>query len=224
MYHFWLCDKLCSCRSHVWFLGGVSGLLGQGKGQEVQRTRSIFTRDMSKGRCDAQGHDSKDGDGALSTVAHGGEASLLRCFPSPPLYGAILMASPSAILALVPPEMLCNKIVQKTFHVTTIYIGRGHARIDPALLRQLIELRGTSIELTLTRVVSDPKGTAIAVRNDGEFPCQNIHPHITIANAKGVSPVYSNELLDDSHADDPCRTVLDLPAGTRATGTFDFVF
>ncbi|KAF8295367.1 putative Fungal tRNA ligase phosphodiesterase domain containing protein [Trypanosoma cruzi] len=124
------------------------------------------------------------------------------------------------VLELVPPEMLDGKKVQKAFHVTTLYLGRDACK-DPVLLQQLVGLLGESIELTPTSA-SDPKGTAIAVRNEGEFPCENVHPHITIANAPGVPPAHSNELLDDSHADDPCRTVVSLPAGTRVTGTFVF--
>ncbi|PWU87951.1 hypothetical protein C4B63_82g68 [Trypanosoma cruzi] len=82
--------------------------------------------------------------------------------------------------------MLDGKKVQKAFHVTTLYLGRDACK-DPVLLQQLVGLLGESIELTLTSVASDPKGTAIAVRNEGEFPCENVHPHITIANAPGCS-------------------------------------
>ncbi|KAF8285728.1 hypothetical protein TcYC6_0032400 [Trypanosoma cruzi] len=153
-------------------------------------------------------------------VANACESFLCR-FPRHVEYAAIQIASPERVLELVPPEMLDGKKVQKAFHVTTLYLGRDACN-DPVLLQQLVGLLGESIELTLTSVASDPKGTAIAVRNEGEFPCENVHPHITIANAPGVPPVYSNELLDDSHADDPCRTVVSLPAGTRITGTFVF--
>ncbi|KAF8275338.1 hypothetical protein TcBrA4_0139090 [Trypanosoma cruzi] len=153
-------------------------------------------------------------------VANACESFLCR-FPRHVEYAAIQIASPERVLELVPPEMLDGKKVQKAFHVTTLYLGRDACK-DPVLLQQLVGLLGESIELTPTSVVSDPKGTAIAVRNEGEFPCENVHPHITIANAPGVPPVYSNELLDDSHADDPCRTVVSLPAGTRVTGTFVF--
>ncbi|KAF8285860.1 hypothetical protein TcYC6_0031620 [Trypanosoma cruzi] len=153
-------------------------------------------------------------------VANACESFLCR-FSRHVEYAAIQIASPERVLELVPPEMLDGKKVQKAFHVTTLYLGRDACK-DPVLLQQLVGLLGESIELTLTSVASDPKGTAIAVRNEGEFPCENVHPHITIANAPGVPPVYSNELLDDSHADDPCRTVVSLPAGTRITGTFVF--
>lgn len=164
--------------------------------------------------------------GKEGTVAHNSDCeSILRRFPRPVIYGAIQINSPDTILGLVPPEMLVGKIVQKAFHVTTIYIGgRCTESVDPVLLEQLASLLGKSITVTLTRIVSDPKGTAIAVRNEGEFPCANAHPHITIANAKNVSAKYSNELLDDSHAGDPDRVVLDLPSDTRVTGTFEFVF
>ncbi|KAF8297828.1 hypothetical protein TcBrA4_0065730 [Trypanosoma cruzi] len=153
-------------------------------------------------------------------VANACESFLCR-FPRHVEYAAIQIASPERVLELVPPEMLDGKKVQKAFHVTTLYLGRDACK-DPVLLQQLVGLLGESIELTPTSVASDPKGTAIAVRNEGEFPCENVHPHITIANAPGVPPVYSNELLDDSNADDPCRTVVSLPAGTRVTGTFVF--
>ncbi|ESL07560.1 hypothetical protein TRSC58_04748 [Trypanosoma rangeli SC58] len=149
--------------------------------------------------------------------------SFLRLFPRPVEYAAIQIASPEQVLGLVPPEMLDGKQVQTAFHVTTLYIGRGGCK-DPVLLQQLVKLRGASIQLTLTSIVSDAKGTAIAVRNEGEFPCKNAHPHITVANAPGVPAVYSNELLDDSHASDPCRAVVPLPAGTCVSGTFGFVF
>ncbi|PBJ77241.1 hypothetical protein BCY84_06830 [Trypanosoma cruzi cruzi] len=153
-------------------------------------------------------------------VANAYESFLCR-FPCHVEYAAIQIASPERVLELVPPEMLDGKKVQKAFHVTTLYLGRDACK-DPVLLQQLVGLLGESIELTPTNVASDPKGTAIAVRNEGEFPCENVHPHITIANAPGVPPAHSNELLDDSHADDPCRTVVSLPAGTRITGTFVF--
>ncbi|RNF09482.1 uncharacterized protein Tco025E_06990 [Trypanosoma conorhini] len=149
--------------------------------------------------------------------------SFLRLFPRPVEYAAIQIASPERLLALVPPAMLDGKEVQAAFHVTTLFVGRGGCR-DPVLLQRLVELRGTPIQLTLTCVVSDARGTAIAVRNEGEFPCQNAHPHITVANAQGVPAAYSNELLDDARADDPSRTVARLPAGTCVCGTFDFVF
>ncbi|PWU95749.1 hypothetical protein C3747_265g11 [Trypanosoma cruzi] len=67
--------------------------------------------------------------------------------------------------------MLDGKKVQKAFHVTTLYLGRDACK-DPVLLRQLVGLLGESIELTLTSVASDPKGTAIAVRNEGESPAK----------------------------------------------------
>ncbi|RNF09677.1 hypothetical protein TraAM80_02032 [Trypanosoma rangeli] len=149
--------------------------------------------------------------------------SILSLFPRPVEYAAIQIASPEQVLRLVPPEMLDGKQVQTAFHVTTLYIGRGGCK-DPVLLQQLVKLRGASIQLTLVSVVSDAKGTAIAVRNEGEFPCKNAHPHITVANAPGVPAVYSNELLDDSHASDPCRAVVPLPAGTCISGTFGFAF
>ncbi|KEG07587.1 hypothetical protein DQ04_09341000 [Trypanosoma grayi] len=149
--------------------------------------------------------------------------SLLRRLPRPVLYGAIQLTSPEAILALVPPEMVAGKVVQSKFHVTTIFLHNGVCP-DKAMMVRLGELLGTSIQLTLTQVVSDPKGTAIVVRNEGEFPCANARPHITVANARGVPAKYSNELLNASHAKDRNRSVVNLPAGTCVTGEFAFVF
>ncbi|PWV04415.1 hypothetical protein C3747_152g90 [Trypanosoma cruzi] len=181
--------------------------------------RRVWAELSARGLTDIPEIETLDMAAALG-VANAYESFLCR-FPRHVEYAAIQIASPERVLELVPPEMLDGKKVQKAFHVTTLYLGRDACK-DPVLLRQLVGLLGESIELTLTSVASDPKGTAIAVRNEGEFPCENVHPHITIANAPGVPPVYSNELLDDSHADDPCRTVVSLPAGTRVTGTFVF--
>ncbi|KAH9593444.1 tRNA ligase [Trypanosoma melophagium] len=148
---------------------------------------------------------------------------LLANLPRPVMYAAIQIDSPNTVLSLVPQEMLSGKIVQKEFHVTNVFLGNSTGT-DPVLMVQLGELLGTSIQLTLTHIVSDPKGTAIAVRNDGEFPCVNAHPHITIANVKGVPAKYSNELLDESHAADPSRTVVPLSPNTCVTGTFAFIY
>ncbi|ORC83710.1 uncharacterized protein TM35_000591020 [Trypanosoma theileri] len=148
---------------------------------------------------------------------------LLGRIPKRIQYAAIQITTPNDdVLSLVPSEMLVDKIVQKEFHVTTLFLG-NKTSTDPVMMVQLGELLGTSIQLTLTHIASDPKGTAIAVRNNGEFPCANAHPHITIANAKGVSAKYSNELLDESHASDPSRTVVSLPPNTCVTGKFAFI-
>lgn len=44
---------------------------------------------------------------------------------------------------------------------------------------------------------ADERGQAVLVRSD--VPSANQNPHITVATAKGTSPVYSNKLLGQGH-------------------------
>ena len=56
---------------------------------------------------------------------------------------------------------------------------------------------GKSVLVEPIALVYDDKGAALSVRLPEEVraQCQSLHPHITIACAPGVQPVYSNELL-----------------------------
>jgi hypothetical protein len=56
---------------------------------------------------------------------------------------------------------------------------------------------GKELAVKSVTIVYDDKGAALAVELPEEVrsQCQALHPHITIACAPGVQPVYSNELL-----------------------------
>ncbi|CAD2217326.1 hypothetical protein AGDE_10173 [Angomonas deanei] len=53
------------------------------------------------------------------------------------------------------------------------------------------------------------------------FPCNNAHPHITVANQKGVPPKYSNTLCEKYFAGEAV-TAVELPKHTTVKGVFEF--
>lgn len=158
---------------------------------------------------------------AEEAIALSQEYERLLCDqPKAPIYAAIAIKDPAALLKVVPNDMLQGKNVQSAFHVTTKYFVGDP---DPVFFVRLAKLVGKEITLTLRSVVSDPKGTAIVVRNENdEFPCANPIAHITVANRAGIPPRYSNELVSALHASDPARKELQLPPNTTLKGVFDF--
>jgi len=56
---------------------------------------------------------------------------------------------------------------------------------------------GEEADLHVIGWAADEKGQAVLVRS--EVPSSNLNPHITVATAKGTSPVYSNKLLAQGH-------------------------
>lgn len=54
---------------------------------------------------------------------------------------------------------------------------------------------GTDVALKVIGRVSDEKGDALLVESPKS---NNKHPHITLSVAKGVSPVYSNEMIENA--------------------------
>lgn len=78
------------------------------------------------------------------------------------------------------PRLFCH-------HVTVAF--------NPTLeqIAQFTPLIGRRFVFNATSLVTDEKGQAMRVEG---VPSLNKHPHITISCAEGVSPVYSNELLD----------------------------
>lgn len=74
-------------------------------------------------------------------------------------------------------------------HVTVMFNPTG------ADLEAMRGLFGKKYQITVTGYAEDEKGQAVSVEAPGiSFPAGKI-PHITVSTAKGVSPVYSNELL-----------------------------
>jgi hypothetical protein len=56
---------------------------------------------------------------------------------------------------------------------------------------------GEEATLQVIGWAADENGQAVLVKSD--VPSTNKNPHITVATAKGTSPVYSNKLLDRGH-------------------------
>lgn len=74
----------------------------------------------------------------------------------------------------------------------TLYYRSGASTFDPD---QLEPYNGNIIELEITHIAYDSK--AIALRVQSSIPCQNTHPHLTLAHRADTPPVYSNSLLAD---------------------------
>nr|CCC92007.1 conserved hypothetical protein [Trypanosoma congolense IL3000] len=140
----------------------------------------------------------------------------------PIIYAAIVMTVPVGVKALVPADYMEGKEAVENLHITTMFLG-GKPPEDVEMFSELEKLEGKTIDVTLVRVVSDAKATAIEVRNNNEFPCQNKHAHITVGLAPGVPAKYSNELLDDSLQHEGERNVLEIPPDTSLPGVFQFV-
>lgn len=102
------------------------------------------------------------------------------------------------LLALFPPKH--PKVTAD--HLTMAF------KPGAAVMESLTPMLGMKVRLHLSRYASDEKGQAVSVRKESLPYCENKFPHITISCADGVSPVYSNELLE-MH-DTQC-SVLPLP-------------
>ncbi|AAZ12975.1 hypothetical protein, conserved [Trypanosoma brucei brucei TREU927] len=140
----------------------------------------------------------------------------------PMIFGAIMINDLAAVRSLVPADYLEGKNMQDEFHITTIYLG-GKPPQDDELFKKLQTLEGTSIQVAPVRIASDAKATAIEIRNNNEFPCQNVHPHITIATAPGVPAKYSNELLSKVSTETSDIKVMELSPDVSISGVFQFV-
>ena len=76
--------------------------------------------------------------------------------------------------------------------------------MDPGWFVETSRLLGSKIDLVVERIVWDDKGVCAQVKPT--FPCSNAIPHLTIATAVGVNPVYSNELLSKLRAAEAAAT------------------
>ncbi|AAZ12992.1 hypothetical protein, conserved [Trypanosoma brucei brucei TREU927] len=136
--------------------------------------------------------------------------------------GIIKVVNSELLVALVPADYLEGKKMRKELDISTIYLGdRSH--FDLTLLSELQTLEGTSIQVAPVRIASDAKATAIEIRNNNEFPCQNAHPHITIATAPGVPAKYSNELLSKVSTETSDIKVMEVSPDVSISGVFQFV-
>jgi tRNA splicing ligase len=76
-------------------------------------------------------------------------------------------------------------------HLTLYYQGVNQS-FDP---RVLGPYNGSMVDLEITHVAYDDK--AVALRVQSSIPCQNKHPHLTVAHRPDTASVYSNTLLMD---------------------------
>jgi energy-coupling factor transporter ATP-binding protein EcfA2 len=106
------------------------------------------------------------------------------------LYACIKIRNPQVFLASIPMDAIFKKDVKDEFHITIKYFG---GVIDPEWFVDHARKIGQIIPLHITSLVFDDFGAALVIEKT--FPCANEHPHITLATAKGIKPVYSNELL-----------------------------
>jgi len=78
--------------------------------------------------------------------------------------------------------------VNKSFHCTMLFVDGKN--IDESIVA---EYEGKVVKMTVKCIAYDHKIIALVV--DPDFYCNNNVPHVTLARAKGVQPVYSNLML-----------------------------
>lgn len=101
------------------------------------------------------------------------------------------------------PDALAGKTVGAEFHYTLQFYSGGVC--DPETDVRLMHAIGSHVDMHVKEIVWNDKGAACRIVCD--IPTVNKHPHITIACATGVKPVYSNELFD---VDGTFRVPLDI--------------
>jgi hypothetical protein len=129
------------------------------------------------------------------------------------IYACLKLDSPIVeLLDIVPTESYKDKVLKKEFHVTIKYFG---GIIDPESFVKIESMIDKQIQLQLKEVVYDDKGVAISI--EPTFECDNLHPHFTIATAKNIPPVYSNELLQKT------ENVTRIPVDKKVMGKYAFM-
>ena len=124
--------------------------------------------------------------------------------PTPTMH--VLTTSPeciaNALLSLgedLGKQMLPGDWTQAhAFHVTLgYYRGKEPPLTTPQIESFVATLEGRSFPVVLVSLVYNEKGAALEVQLPDSVRgwCRNLVPHITLATASGVPPVYSNELL-----------------------------
>lgn len=112
------------------------------------------------------------------------------------LYWSVALdrSSRDALVGLIPPEALVGKTALGDVHCTMQYIG---AWTDPETNVRLGAQRGKTVDVHVSAIAWNENGVAAAITS---VESVNKHPHITLALAPGVKPVYSNELLAGPHS------------------------
>lgn len=82
-------------------------------------------------------------------------------------------------------------------HVTLVHHSDFSTRMD--IVYECIERLGEEVPLRITSLSYNDRVAAFTVAMD--FPCANVHPHITAGTARGVNPKESNVMLSEDHAE-----------------------
>lgn len=85
--------------------------------------------------------------------------------------------------------------LRKAYHCTLLYLGGKDPKSDEEVQtsRHYEAKEGETITLRGMRLHFD--GKCIALELEKDFPCSNVHAHVTVALQPGVQPVYSNQLI-----------------------------
>ena len=93
----------------------------------------------------------------------------------------------------LPQDLQTSAKNKKEHHVTICYSKNDDEK--KAFKDAFSPFLEKEVTVTLLSLVYDNMGAAMSVDLPEEVKCQSEHPHITIACAQGVLPVYSNKLL-----------------------------
>lgn len=83
-------------------------------------------------------------------------------------------------------------ILQEKFHLTIKYFGKKGYPSMESFYQNMV---GEQKDVICLGIFCDEKG--ICVLCTGDFPCSNEYAHITLGNAEGIKPFYSNELCEN---------------------------
>jgi hypothetical protein len=113
-----------------------------------------------------------------------------------PMFGGLAITDAAPLLAAVGAtagaEALDGKSVRGSFHITLYFLGDV---MDPVWFLDFAGRIGSSVELVATEIVWNDKGVCARVELPAGVGCSHASPHITLALAPSIKPVYSNDLL-----------------------------
>lgn len=115
----------------------------------------------------------------------------------PPIYCAVHLETSDVLdmISRLPPEIFEGKRLQPGFHCTVKYFGN---RVDREWHDRHLAKLGKKETVHIVGVAFDDRCVAAIVERT--FPCDNLHPHVTLALRSGTPAVYSNSLLSGDQA------------------------
>lgn len=109
-----------------------------------------------------------------------------------PMYGGLAITDAAPLIDAIDAEALTGKTLRDAFHVTLRFLGDT---MDPVWFLDFAGRLGSTTELVATEIVWNDKGVCARVELPSSAGCSVSTPHITLALAKDIKPVYSNDLL-----------------------------